>query len=427
MRVPGRVVVSALLLTAACAADAPRHDADSRPLAATTPLPATVHERDGVTLLEHGAAAFDRAPRLAIAPTPLATLGGADGDAAYDLTSAGEVVLLADGRLATLAPMGGRLLVFRADGRGDRIVGRPGRGPGEFMAPAGPVRLSGDTLLVLDRANRRLTRILADAGIVAERSLPALGALDVGATPVGVLPGGGILTHTAGWSRSGVPDSVVRQQTPLVVVDRESGAGREIARVPDFEQAMVETRFRGRRRLEPRALRFTPFARVAVWDTLIASGPDDGYDVPLRAADGRVVARLRVAVPRRPVTRAMREALVAAELARFDARGDGERGVDAAESRRLLREAPFADLLPSFDALFVTRGGTLWVVDARAPTDTGWTATAFRRDGAIVGRLAVAGAGYPVAFDDGRVVIRSEDDVGLVTLRVYRMEVAGER
>ena len=46
-----------------------------------------------------------------------------------------------------------------------------------------------------------------------------------------------------------------------------------------------------------------------------------------------------------------------------------------------MRENPFADSLPPCDGLFTTKSGTLWVVDAIAPSDTVWTATAFQSDG----------------------------------------------
>jgi hypothetical protein len=70
--------------------------------------------------------------------------------------------------------------------------------------------------------------------------------------------------------------------------------------------------------------------------------------------------------------------------------------------------------------LFVTRSGTLWVVDAIAPTDTTWTATGFRPDGAIVARLDAPVAGQPMLFADDRVIVRATDSDGIVSLIVHR-------
>src|SRR5688572_27871919 len=116
----------------------------------------------------------------------------------------------------------------------------------------------------------------------------------------------------------------------------------------------------------------------------------------------------------------MRAAQIARELERFESEGS-ERLVDAAESRRIAREGPFADSLPPFGQLFVTRDQTLWVVDPVAPGDTVWSATAFRRDGAIIGRLRASGHALPLAFGSDRVVLRTEDEDGVVALRVHRL------
>ena len=71
--------------------------------------------------------------------------------------------------------------------------------------------------------------------------------------------------------------------------------------------------------------------------------------------------------------------------------------------------------------LFVTPNRTLWVVDATVPGEGAWTATAFRTDGAIFGRLRVPTESTPVAFADDRIVLRTNDDDGVVAFRVHRI------
>jgi hypothetical protein len=100
--------------------------------------------------------------------------------------------------------------------------------------------------------------------------------------------------------------------------------------------------------------------------------------------------------------------------------------LDPNESRRVAREAPFADSLPPYEGLFVSPNATLWVVDATAPGDTSWSATAFRLDGAIVGRLQVGRAGRPVAYGNDRVVVREEDEDGVVSMKVFRIMPASK-
>ena len=132
--------------------------------------------------------------------------------------------------------------------------------------------------------------------------------------------------------------------------------------------------------------------------------------------------RIAVSGPRRPVTNAMRAAFIETQLKRL--RGPRSEGlVDASESERLIRENPSADALPPYSRLFVSPNKTRWIVDYIAPTDTSWSATAFRTDGAIIGRLYASGRTALVAFSDDRVVLRAEAADGIVSLRVHRIVV----
>jgi len=49
------------------------------------------------------------------------------------------------------------------------------------------------------------------------------------------------------------------------------------------------------------------------------------------------------------------------------------------------------------------------------------SATAFRIDGAIVGRLQAGRARKPVAYGSDRVVVREEDEDGVVSMKVFRI------
>src|SRR5690606_6748572 len=191
----------------------------------------------------------------------------------------------------------------------------------------------------------------------------------------GVLPGPELVMHAAGWSGGEPPsDTAIRTAIPRFVANAATGAMREIASVRDLEMVPFETRFGGRRLVRLMRLRLGKTAQIAVWDTLIAIGNGDGYQIELRNREGAVVRRLVVPVPARPVTEAVRDAQIALELERFENQ-QGERMIDPAESKRMVYEHPFADTLPPYSAFFVTRDQTLWVLDYIAPNDTSWSAT----------------------------------------------------
>lgn len=385
------------------------------------PLAPTVRVENGVTILEHPPDAFERATRVTVDPEPLATMGGAAADPAYDLTFADNVLLLEDGRVLALARVGNRIMLFDTDGRGTWLYNREGRGPGDLMAPGGLASGSGDTVFIPDASNQRINRLIPGTGIVSQSPLQQ-DRWRSAYWMAGVLPSGMAVMHRAGVFGGGIPrpDTATRTTTPIMLVSLTDGSVREIASVTDLDHAPLETRFRGRRMVEPRPLRLTRSAQIAVWDSLIATGTGDGYQIDLRNGDGQVVQQLRVPIPRRPVTQAIRDAQIAIELERFEGM-QTERMVDPEESRRLIYERPFADTLPPYSGFFVTPAQTLWVVDYVAPGDTSWSATAFDRSGAIVGRLTVPGPTRPVAFGDDRVVVRGEDDDGVVFLRVLQL------
>ena len=360
----------------------------------SVPLEPTTRVQDGVTIREHAADAFEHAPRLVVDAEPVTRIGGADGDPTYDLTFARHVVLLEDGRVVALAGIGNRLMMFGRDGRGAWLYSRTGKGPGDLMAPGGLVPASGDTLLIPDANNQRVNRAIPGTGVVSQSPLPSAGRERVDRI-AGVLPDGHFVMHNAGTWGGGIQlaDTARRSLTTLALVNPTTGSTRQVAVLPDLDVAPLETRYRGRRRVELNPVRLSRSAEIAVWDSLIATGTGESYQIDLRDRDGNVVSQLRVPVPRRPVTQAMRDARIAVELERFNGQHT-ERMVDPAETRRLIMEEAFVDSLAPHGPVFVTRGQTLWVVDAIAPGDTSWSATAFRQDGAIVGRLTVPGTAH---------------------------------
>ncbi|MBP7620255.1 MAG: hypothetical protein KA745_04745, partial [Gemmatimonadales bacterium] len=94
---------------------------------------------------------------------------------------------------------------------------------------------------------------------------------------------------------------------------------------------------------------------------------------------------------------------------------------DTAEMRKNMLANEHADSLPLFERTQVTPNGTLWVVDYPIPGADGWAATAFAKDGRILGRLVEAKGAAPLAFGDDRVVFRTEDDLGIGTFTIRRV------
>ncbi len=380
----------------------------------------------GVTTFTHDRASLARATPYVLDAAPEAIVGGPDADPAYDLTSLLDVALLSGGRLACFV-QGHRVLLFNRDGTPWRTIGRHGAGPGEFMGGREMLGLRADTLLLLDMNNRRLNWIVPSAGVV--RSEPVQDRIPgVYATPVGVLPGGRVILTNAGQYREmGGAREDFRSVASLFLLPTR-GAATTIATMPDLLLRRMRNSIEPGRPDLTDFIRFGPNARSTVWDTLIASTTGTTYEVVLRNSRGVVIQKIVLpATPRRPVTAKMRQENISVTMSAWYSQPRDVTSPDSARVEAFLRAAPFADSLPVTAELFVTPDRTLWVLDGHTPGESSWTATGFRTDGAIVGRLRADRGGLPVAFGNDRVVLKSTDKDGVVKLATYRFRIAGKQ
>lgn len=391
-------------------------------VSAGSAIPPTVSSSTGVTVWTHSREAFDRARRVRLDPVPLMTIGG-ELPEPYDLTYAGDGFLLRDGRVVILLNIGARVLVFDPQGRPEHAFGGEGRGPKELMRFGGAALLPDEKLLIVDDGNSRVAWVDPGKGITKTKNLDASlqnGGAGTFGRVCGVMRDGRVLSWDGNripyFQPGTVPDTIFRPPASLALLDVSAGRPVRIAQVPGFEMVLQATNFRGKAGTHTTVPGYGRFVEPIVWDTLIATDGSAGYTVDFRNADGKVVARLVGGLPRQPVTAAMREAYVARMLERY-----GTKTIDNKESQRLIRATPFRDSLPPLAGFFVTHDKTLWVVDGVGDEGHGWSATAFGQNGAMIGRLRFVGKGFPRAFGDDRVLLREEDEDGVVTFKVYRL------
>lgn len=386
----------------------------------TVPVIPRTRVESGVNVFEHDQTAFARATQLELVGAPITIAGGSHGNVAYDLTHASSVALLSDGRIATLSAIGSKFFIFAPDGRPQRQIGRQGKGPGEFMRPDGLVMLNGDTVFLSDGSNARYNWVLADKGVVRTRSMVAGNPWARG---VGVFPTGEIVSSTGGRLEDHA-NSAKRSPANIVVTGADDKP-KTVATLSDLDMTELELNFGRGQSKQSVALGYTRRAIVEVWGTVLATGNGEGYRIDMRNRNGTVHSRITVAVPRVIVTQPMREAYIEASLEQYrGTRGEGL--INRGESERIARATPFADSLPPYIRFFTSPNKTLWVVDGHSLIDKEWFATAFRADGVIIGRLRMSGTGMPMAFGDDRVVIRNEDDDGVVSMVVRKIGVVKE-
>ena len=389
---------------------------DVAPLTSGNPVAPIVRGSAGVSILEHPANARAAAPQLTVDTVPLAIIG-ARQDGSDDVTDVWPAFLLPDDAIAFWHDQRAQLVIYEPDGRLRRRVGRRGQGPEDFGS-IGAIGVSGDTLLVPDFGNDRLS--LYDASLNRVGVLRGVRACET-SSPIGRLPGGDIVGYD-GWvfRPAAFSDTVVRPPTELVRFD---GSRCDTLRtLPGRELRVVETRRRGRPHTQSMLLHFGRMSAAAVWDTLVAVGTADDYRIDLLGSRGSIVKSIRADFAPVPVPAGARDTIIAREMAQL--RGPGsERRIDPIEDERLVREATFvADSATVYERFLVSASRLLWVIEGWAPGMPERSATAFRADGSIAAYLRLPSGLMPMAFGSDRVLVRTEDpETGIVTLRSLRL------
>ncbi len=348
-----------------------------------------------------------------------------DGGEEFDLSGTFLATRLGDGRSVVVSRYGNPgMMLFDRQGQPVRLLARAGSGPGELQAPGNAVLLPGDTLLVVDASNATINRYTADSGFI--RSERRLGNFSLECYPPGgrLANGDIVATGICGVNR-GLAQGILKPSTQLVTMGPDFAELDTVAMVPGSRMAMVEVTQNGRTFPSMKWIQFgQPTSVTAVDSTIVVGSGDGGYVLDLRSATGTPVGR--IVVDRAPVlvTEAMREAQIERSVKRQMVGSDG---VTRTQAMKVAEQEPIADTVAAYQWVTATPSGTIWVLDFILPDDSTWSATAFRRDGAILGRVTgPRHGGMPVWFGDDRVMIREVDADGVVRYAVLHVS-AGDK
>jgi hypothetical protein len=380
----------------------------------TTPLAPAVRDSAGVAIYEHAADAFDRAPHFVMSRKPVTEIKGEELE--IDLSKVWQPHLLSDGRVVVFAD--GSVLVFGQDGELAERIGRMGEGPGEFRA--GNIYLGlGDTLLVTDGGNMRLSFVVPGQGVVRSIPIPEP-ARRSWVSVIGQSANGGFLLATTGFAFT--PDL---EKNPVVQwrSARLDAGVDTVVPLDSIPGPVLAVRNGG-----PDIVRNAPLPVTMLWGGDFLVSRAGHWGLTIMRPDGSQVARIVVPLPRRAVDAAGAKAEVDAQFAQaMQAVASGRmegRPPDSATLRKRLAEAPRADSLPLIAKALVGPDGVAWIKDGGYMyTEPTWAWTAVKKDGTILGRLVGKGKDPVVAFGANRVLLKSEDDDGFVTYRVHALTV----
>ena len=299
---------------------------------------------------------------------PEIVLGGSDrsllaGDSAHLIWQVSGLARLEDGRVAVLSRGNRQLYLFEPTGELSRVMGREGRGPGEFGGPAELQYLPPDTLAVWDWWFGPVSYFDTDGDLIRTRSVDlgkvagAVHGLSAESRRIPLADGSFVTGIEEDPTFSPPTGTLVRLPEEFVRVDQEY-ATRSLGVWESEEVVGVDIRVEN----WPKPWPFPTFL-----DAFLAAGADppsiyiaDGTRDEIRQFSfaGRLVWIIRRSTAPVPISDEGHRAWVT-----YLATAQG--GEDIEEP--LLRAIPRRDFHPSVAGLFVDAEGYLWV--------SGWSAS----------------------------------------------------
>jgi len=305
---------------------------------------------------------------------------------------------------------------------GDRVpVGSPGAGPDEYRLPSGLLAFRGDSTILVDLGNTRLSVIGPDASIHRTIRVTRPGA----ASPGAVDRSGRVYYVQPGWVTGDPPDS--RSPRPLVAWRPEDDDLDEIARV---DVARPRSDAGGRR--TTLGIPFVMFSARDAW----AAGPD-GWVAIVRWSpfavewhrDDEVVRGAPLAYDPQPVSARDREAFVRRFLEQSPMSGRGPDGglgqtpsMTDREILEIVAANEFAEEHAPFDpdGVFMDPVGRVWIVRTPA-TRSPVTVDVFRRGSDRIASITLPPGRSLLSAGTSHLYAVWRDDLDLERLERYEI------
>ena len=378
-----------------------------------------VRDSAGIRIVESGATA----PRLlSLNPEPLVEIGEMEGAPEYQLHNVQHVTRLSDGTIVIANTGSSEVRFYDEAGRHLRSSGRRGGGPGEFEYIAYMRRLAGDTIMIWDLRNRRVT-LLGPGGAHVRDFTPERGDGQVVTGIESALEDGTLLARG---SRSFPAGSATFHRDTVGYSIIGADSVRELPRYLGMEGSIRVQESAGNiMSVMISQVAFGRTAHAAAGRDHFYVGSSDTYEVHQYDADGALRGIIRSAhVPEQPVTGELFREWGNAALERR-ARFAAERGeeFDAAAARKDVEGSERAPSVPLYADLLADQAGGVWVKDYVMPGPDGrperWTI--FAEDGTRRGAIDLPPRFRPMYVDGDTVagVITDEYDVQYV--RVYTL------
>jgi hypothetical protein len=272
-------------------------------------------------------------------------IGTTGDDPNYQFGQIAGIDVGADGSIYVLDQQSRNVRVFDAQGKYVRTLGGPGSGPGELSALTVGLLVTGDSVLVPDMGQQRVTRYLSDGTVVGSFPTPITEGISVR------------WEHAAG-------GRIVQQTRFMSFPGQAAVEPKDLLLLRDFSGAILDTvlTLPAGKTLQSNAQGMSVkfFDAEPVWtmgqDGIVYYAMNNVYRIQGYTADGALKRVVIKDVERKPVGESDKTAFLNMMKKLFASQGVPQAAVDQA-----LSIMSFAEYYPAFATLLGGPEGTLWV------------------------------------------------------------------
>lgn len=380
----------------------------------STAIQTQVRDSAGITIVESTGLPEAGAGGWVLSQGPSLTIGTFQGDTLYQLYRVSGGTRLSDGRIVLSDNGSFQLRVFGPDGTFLGRWGREGEGPGEFQSIEIVGKLAGDTVVVLDGRQRRISLFHPDTGFLAQSTIEE----EVGMTFVsnglfrdGSIVFGGGLTFGPGGDLPS--DGLNRSDTPYRSARLDGSLAADFGTVPGPEVFMRSRGAGGEYMISATVIPFGRRPAAFAHGSWFYAGSSDTYQLSVFDDSGRLDRVLRVLAPLPPVTGQDVDELIEERVAAL------EDPSQAPAVRTSMREMPTPETMPAYGGLIVDEADFLWIQDFPRPGVRLRTWTVFDPEGTPRTRLSLPSDNRVLEIGEDHLMAVFEDSLGVEYLRIY--------
>jgi hypothetical protein len=378
---------------------------------------ATVRDSAGVTIVENPGAEVPGGGGWTLAAQPRLAIGSLDGPEESQLFQVRGALRLPDGRIAIANEGSHEIRYYQTDGSHSHSLGGEGEGPGEFNAVNLLGRL-GDSLVVLDRRQRRVSIIHPDQGFVRSFT-PVEGTV---AYPIAgwLFQTGSILFEDIPGMESGAfQEGFHRSPVPYASSDMEGALHTDFGELPGAEMKTITRQTDHGVATMMSTVPFGKSPQVAVAGDLLFYGGQDEFQIDVYGSDGALRRIIRVDQDPVPVTEGDLSAFIEEELAGFSDENQ------ARTRRRDLEDMPLVDQRPPHGPLFADAQGFLFVKEYLMPGDEVARVWVFDPQGALVGEFQLPEGLEVLDVGEDYLLALYEDDYEVEYVQLFDLTRPG--